>query len=163
MDPFEALYSTYRDDVYHFLLKLTSNQADLAEELTQETFYQAILSFGRFRGGCHVKTWLCQIAKNVYYKKIRNSRKEEEYVKNLMQQSDGKTASESADFSAAVLAVIQRFDAKTKDVMIYRLFAGLSYRQISEILQISEESARVIFSRGKARLKQELIKEGYGV
>lgn len=164
MDPFEALYSDYRDDVYHFLLKLTAYQADLAEEMTQETFYQAILSFGRFRGSCHVKSWLCQIAKNTYYKKIRSSRREEEYVKSFAHQSqqpDMEGRTESAEFSAAVLTIIRGFDSKTRDVMLYRLFADLPYRQISALLGISEESARVIFSRGKVRLRDELIKEGY--
>lgn len=165
MNPFETLYRDYRDDVYHFLLKLTSYQTDLAEELTQETFYQAILSFGRFRGGCHVKTWLCQIAKNVYYKKVRKSRREEEYVKTVAQQQlpDAGKIAESAEFSATVLQVIQRFDTKTKDVMLYRLFSDLPYRQISALLEISEESARVIFSRGKVKLRNELYKEGYMV
>ena len=65
MDPFAELYEKYQPDIYRFLLRMLGGDALAAEELTQETFYQAFLSFGRFRGDCTVKTWLCQIAHNV--------------------------------------------------------------------------------------------------
>ena len=70
-DPFAKLYETYQPDIYRFLLRISGGEPLIAEELTQETFYQAFLSFGRFRGECTVKTWLCQIAKNVYGKFVR--------------------------------------------------------------------------------------------
>ena len=63
MDPFEELYTEYRQDIYRCICKLTDYDLDLSEELLSETFYQAFLSFGRFRGECEIKTWLCQIAK----------------------------------------------------------------------------------------------------
>ena len=56
MDPFAELYEKYQPDIYRFLLCLTGGDALAAEELTQECFCQAFLSFGRFRGECIVKT-----------------------------------------------------------------------------------------------------------
>ena len=63
---FEALYEAYFPRIYAFLLKLTEDR-DLAEELTQETFYQAFVSFHRFRGESDVFTWLASIGKHTYY------------------------------------------------------------------------------------------------
>ena len=60
----EEIYQKYAKTVYRYLLSLT-NDEDLAEELTQETFYQAIRSSDRFDGSCKLTTWLCAIAKNV--------------------------------------------------------------------------------------------------
>ena len=37
------------------------------EELTQETFYQAVRSIDRFDESCKITTWLCAIAKNQYF------------------------------------------------------------------------------------------------
>ena len=60
----EEIYQRYAKTVYHFLLARTRNE-DLAEELTQETFYQAIRSIDRYDESCKLSTWLCGIAKNV--------------------------------------------------------------------------------------------------
>ena len=43
MDPFEELYTEYRQDIYRFICKLTDYDLDLSEELLSETFYQAFL------------------------------------------------------------------------------------------------------------------------
>ena len=71
MDAFENIYRTYKEDVYRFICKLTNYNHDVTEELMAETFFQAFISFHRFKGKCEVKTWLCQIAKNVYSGYIR--------------------------------------------------------------------------------------------
>ncbi|MBQ8800048.1 MAG: RNA polymerase sigma factor [Lachnospiraceae bacterium] len=76
MVEFEELYLKYYKDIYYFILKLTGYRDDLAEELTQESFYQAFVSLGRFRGECEIKSWLCQIAKNTYYKHLRTHAKQ---------------------------------------------------------------------------------------
>ena len=68
MDDFEEIYRTFQPDVFRFLMRMSGCDQHTAEELTQETFYQAFLSFGKFRGECSMRTWLFQIAKNVYGK-----------------------------------------------------------------------------------------------
>lgn len=68
----EEIYQKYAQTVYKYLLSKIRN-ADLAEELTQETFYQAVRSIERFDGSCKISTWLCAIAKNqllAYYGSI---------------------------------------------------------------------------------------------
>lgn len=71
MEDFEEIYRKYQPEVFRFILRMTGSEPQTAEELTQETFYQAFLSFGRFRGECSMRTWLFQIAKNVYAKFVR--------------------------------------------------------------------------------------------
>ena len=52
--------------------------ADLAEELTAETFYQAVRSIGRYDGSCRLSVWLCQIAKHLWYQHLRKTRRQSE-------------------------------------------------------------------------------------
>ena len=61
----EDVYQEHSHMVYRYLLSLT-HDADLAEELTQETFYQAIKKLDYFNAESKVSTWLCGIAKNLY-------------------------------------------------------------------------------------------------
>ena len=66
----EDIYQTYADEVKKFLICLTSD-VDLAEELTQETFYQAVKSINRYNGECKMSVWLCQIAKHSFYNYLK--------------------------------------------------------------------------------------------
>ncbi|MGN1051659.1 MAG: RNA polymerase sigma factor, partial [Acutalibacteraceae bacterium] len=77
-------YKKYSEIVYKYLYSLCRNQ-DVAEELTQETFYRAIKSSKNFTGECKVTTWLCQIAKHIWYQ-------------DLEKKSKKKTVSLSEDF-----------------------------------------------------------------
>ena len=70
----EKDFEEYGMFVFKYLMSLCGN-ADLAEELTQETFYRAIRSSGKFDGNCKVSTWLCQIAKHIWYQELEGERK----------------------------------------------------------------------------------------
>ena len=72
MDDMSAIYQQHARTVYKFLLA-QCHDPDLAEELTQETFYQAVRSIGRFDGSCKVSVWLCQIAKHLWYQHLRSA------------------------------------------------------------------------------------------
>ena len=69
------VYQQYRDMVYGYLFRLCQNQ-DLAEELTQETFYQALKKWNAFRGKSDIGTWLCSIARNQYFQILRRKKEQ---------------------------------------------------------------------------------------
>ena len=69
MEDFEAIYQEYYQRVFAFLFKMCQDR-DLSEELTQESFYQALKSFHRYDGSCSLFTWLAAIAKNTYFKHL---------------------------------------------------------------------------------------------
>ena len=66
MQSMDEIYQKYAQMVYKFWLSRICN-LDIAEELMQETFYQAIRTIDRFDESCQLSTWLCAIAKNVYH------------------------------------------------------------------------------------------------
>lgn len=142
-------------------MKLTSYDKMLSEELTQETFYRAMINITSFRGECHIKTWLTSIAKNSFYTYLRK-RKREVYTDTILESTkDEKIESpaksyEEKEMIENVLNIISSFEERTKDIMIYRLFTDLTYQQIAKLYNISESSAKVIFFRGKAALHKEL-------
>lgn len=162
MQDFQQLYEDYHKDVNRFILKISGYQQDLAEELTQETFYQAIKSFSQYKGDCAVKTWLFQIAKNTFYQHLRKSYKVNQLTEILrLKYDENYTLSpqeqiEQRELIELIHAIIESFDGKTKDVLLYRLYSDVTYSQISLLLKISENSAKVIFYRGKVALQQKL-------
>ena len=76
MKDLDAVYRQHAQTVYKFLLS-QCRDSQAAEELTQETFYQAVRSIDRFDGSCKVSVWLCQIAKHLWYQHLRKRKPEE--------------------------------------------------------------------------------------
>ena len=65
----DVIYREYVDSVFRFLMTLCREEGT-AEELNQETFYQAVKSADKYDGTCKVSTWLCQIAKHLWYQEL---------------------------------------------------------------------------------------------
>lgn len=159
---FQELYQRYNKDIYYFILKMTYYNSDLAEELTQETFYQLYISLSRFKGKCDIKTWICTIAKNVCFKYYRKnplvvSMDQVHYNNNV--QMDFEKMIDNKEVASQIIAEILKLRKKYREVLIYRLCFDLSFESIGEILDINQNSAKVIYFRGKEMIKNRL--EGF--
>lgn len=156
MESMEQLYENYAQTVYRYLYSLTQN-ADLSEELTQETFYQAMKTIHQFRGDCKLSVWLCQIAKRAWYKELnKNKRKPSVSLDELeiplpASQDPEKDILRNED-KLAMFRTLHQLDAKTKEVMYLRLSGELSFAEIGDIVGQSENWARVTFYRGKQKM-----------
>lgn len=84
----EKLYREYFTPVYRYALSLV-HDPDLAEEITQETFFRALRKIDDYRGEASLKVWLCQIAKNLCF----DSAKRQAKMTPLMMQGEDDAAS----------------------------------------------------------------------
>ena len=66
MSDIEMAYIQYAQDVHRHLFSLSNNE-DLAEDLTQETFFRAMRTIHTYDGSCKLSVWLCQIARHIWY------------------------------------------------------------------------------------------------
>lgn len=147
------VYRKYADMVYRYLLSLT-HDSHVAEELTQETFYQAIRSSGKYDGSCKISTWLCAIAKNVLLTYRRKNPQHEEL--DALNDHSSLSAEDQALGSLERVELLRRLHLlgdPFREVLYLRIFGDLSFREIGEILEKSENWARVTFYRGKEKLK----------
>ena len=71
---FEDIYKKYYSSLNKYLLSLTRSE-DLAEELTQETFFKALKNINKYDEKYKMLTWLCQIGKNTYYSLYKKNKK----------------------------------------------------------------------------------------
>ena len=163
MEDFEEIYNKFQPEVYRFLLRLTNFDKLLAEELAQETMYQAFLSFGRFRGECSLRTWLFQIAKNVHAKAIRKETRQREMTERHAEtESPAPTENlERQEMLARLRELIADLDEPARTIMQYRLYSDAGYAEIGRILNIRANTAAVIYNRTVARLRKAM-KERYG-
>ena len=185
LDHMEEVYRRHAQTVYRYLLSRTGN-SDIAEELTQETFYQAVKNANKFNGSCTVVTWLCAIAKNKLYEHMRKKnrelliddaesapvnsqitkagRSEKRMISNdsaaRLQDVQTVTSAEAEIISSEnrieLMRALQQLDPGMREVIYMRLFGELSFREIGEVLGRSENWARVTYYRGKERLKKNI-------
>ena len=154
MDDMSAIYQQHAQTVYKFLLSQT-RAPDLAEELTQETFYQAVRSADRFDGGCKVSVWLCQIAKHLWYQHLRKRNREalmpEEGIDVPLPSAEEDLLEQEGRLD--LLRSIHSLPADQREVVYLRAFGGLSFLEIGDVLGKTETWARVTFYRSKEKLR----------
>ena len=133
-----------------------------AEELTAETFYQAVRSIGRYDGSCRLSVWLCQIAKHLWYQHLRKTRRQSETLTEDITlpvpsaEDDVLLRAEYLD----LLRAVHTLPEPAREVLYLRLFGGLSFREISDVLGKTENWSRVTFYRAKERLKGAMEQDG---
>lgn len=159
---FEQIYIDHYRRIYAFLLKLCRDP-QTAEELTQETFYQAYVSILRYNGQCEIFTWLAAIAKNVFFKYLRKTKAQsftiDLYVTDLtapLSDEPGYRLMREVDITR-VRRAIAGMPKKYSEVLILRIYGELPYEEIAKKLGISVNSAKVIFLRAKNYIKEVLL------
>ena len=157
----EDLYVQHAQAVYRYLFSLCG-EADTAEELTQETFYRALRSLESFRGDCSPQTWLCAIAKRLWFQELSRRGRLAPLTEEAPAPDDPARETEERALRLSLYRAMQRLDGDTREVMHLRLAGDFSFREIGEILGRSEVWARVRFYRGKGELTKILGGDGNG-
>ncbi|SHJ88811.1 RNA polymerase sigma-70 factor, ECF subfamily [Clostridium amylolyticum] len=161
MQSIEEIYREQAQTVYRFLYSYI-NDADLSEELTQETFIRAMKSLNKYNGKCKISVWLCQIAKHLLYQELEKKNKNKTTpLDNNMEFSTCSTEELiiSSEGKKEIYKNIQALDGITKEVMYLRLTGDLSFKEIGEILNKTENWARVTFFRGKSKIIRRMQDE----
>ena len=150
----EDIYKDYAQIVFKFLISLC-NDADTAEELTQETFYRAIKSANRYDGTCKVSTWLCQIAKHLWYQEIDKRKRKGTSILDDSMVSDKSGPEEELSLKAEKMQLIKAvhiLDGTAKEVVLLRITGAFSFKEIGEVFNKNESWARVTFYRAKQKI-----------
>ena len=156
MESFEAVYEELFPQVYRYLLVLCGDR-DLAEELAQETFFQAIQRIDSFRGDCKLYVWLCQIGKRKYLAGLRRQKRSGEMPDLERQPSPDQLEERLLDRESA-MELLRRLHALPepyREVFSLRVFGELSFGEIAQLFSRTESWARVTYHRARSKLKEE--------
>ena len=156
MEEMVEIYKKYMPQVYKFLFSLC-HDVHLSEELTHETFFQAMKSIDNFHGDCRLYVWLCSIAKHLWYKELK--KKKRETAAENAEQADYRNLTEnSAIQKVEVIELYKKLhllEEPVREVMYLRLNADFTFKEIGEIMGKDENWARVTFYRGKQKIRKE--------
>ncbi len=157
-EAFEKLYETYYMRVYSYVMTLAGKQ-HMAEEITQEAFYKAFTAKSSFRGESNEVTWLCAIARNLFLDEMRRQSKSAEADLDANADSGINIESEVEDRDASyrIHQALQELEEPYRRVFELRIFGELSFREIGDICEKTENWARVTYHRAKLKLQNSIF------
>lgn len=162
MRGFDELYHTHGKPVYRFLLALTGDEGQ-AEELLQETFYQAFLHIDRFEGRSSLYTWLCCIGKNAWLRECRRrSRYADTPYEELRLEASAPTPEEAMlrrEQAQRLRQAVLELEDPQREVFILHAYGGLKLKEIAALHQKSESWARVTYFRARKTIQEVLSDE----
>lgn len=128
----------------------------MAEEIAQETFYNALKNISKYNPEMKMLTWLCTIAKNTYFTEIKKQSRcevldddiisEESIIDNIIIQEE----------SSEILQIVHQLEEPYKKVFSLRTFGDYSFKQIGDYFKKTESWARVTYHRSKSIIKERL-------
>lgn len=155
----EDIYEKYAPKIYNYIYSLCKDN-DIAEEILQDTFYSAIKNIDNFKGNSSIYTWLCKIAKN-NWKNYLNRKNKIKFI-SLEENTLTFSAPENIEDRQGLFRIYEamhKLDATTKEIVLLRLHSNLSFKEIADLFNKSEQWARTNFYRGKLKIRRELENE----
>jgi len=163
---FENLYQTYYQKVYDFTLRRVSDP-HVAEDLTSSIFEKIVKSLNDFQWqGITVSAWIFRIARNMVIDHYRKNNKHKGDVSLDLVSNFIESKSESAlemliddEIQIKLYNAIREFRDEDQYLIYYKYFEGLSNKEISDLMQMSETNIGTRLHRIRKKLRQYLNNE----
>ena len=157
MESFESIYLTYFRDVELYLRAICHDEL-LAEELTEQVFFQALKALPTFRGECDIRTWLCAMGRNGYLSYLRKLRPSEDI--DEIQIPDPRQSVEEQVFdreqAMAIHRVLHDLPEPYKEVFSLRIFGQLSFGDIGNLFGRTANWACVTYHRARQKIRDQM-------
>lgn len=170
MDAFDVLLGKYRKPIVHFMFRMVHNQG-VAEELAQEVFLRVYRSRETYRAEARFSTWLYRIATNLGVNHARDTRHERTASTIYLDAVDaetGTTPDVADDTPSAEADLLQRermnairqhvmaLPERQKTAVLMHKYEGMDYKQIGEVLKLSESATKSLLFRAYQTLREKL-------
>ncbi len=157
-DAFDQLVRRHQKGMWRLVRRYVRNDADAAD-VTQQAFVRAFRGLAGFRGTATVRSWLFRIAINCALSWLRDHKREQpaEIGEDALVDSaaaPGKIA--DGQDNAMLRAAIEKLPPKQKMVLELRVFDDLSFKEVAELADCTENTAKVNFHYAVKRLRDIL-------
>jgi RNA polymerase sigma-70 factor (ECF subfamily) len=167
---FEYLVEKYRRPMLGFMYRVTRN-THLAEELAQEVFLRVYRARATYNAEAKFSTWLYRIASNLSVNYIRDTKHERPEMSVSLDEPDEETGTtlDLADKGlnaeqdllrrerlSAIKRHVQSLPERQRNAVFMHKYQGMDYRQIAEVLNISESATKSLLFRAYETLRERL-------
>lgn len=154
---FEKLYDSYFKKIYRFIYYRTGHK-ETAEDITSQTFIKALEKIQGFDlGRGTFSAWIYCIARNKVIDHYRTRKSELDISKVWGLGKDPNLDIEARDRLREAENYLKKIKKDQREIVLMRIWDGLSYKEIAEITGKSEANCKMIFSRTIGKLKEEIV------
>lgn len=161
---FGELVQRHQRQVYYLVWRYVRNDED-AKDLTQATFVRAWQNAANFRGDACVRTWLYRIAVNLALNHVRDRGRwqgADVEPESLPVESATAERLAEAETSQQLLKAVEQLPPKQRLVVELRVQEGLTFREVADVAECSEDAAKANFHHAIKRLRTLLKADGQG-
>jgi len=159
LEKFGDLYKAYFDKIYRFIYYKTHHK-ETTEDIVSQTFFKALDKIKNFdfKKG-NFSSWLYLIARNLVIDYYRTEKASIDIydIWDLTDDEDIERDAEIKEQLQKVRAYLKGLKGEYREIILMRVWGGLSYKKIAEIVGKSEPNCRMIFSRVINQLRKEEI------
>jgi len=155
---FDLLVRRHQKGMWRLVRRYVKSDADAAD-VTQLAFVRAFRGLAAFRGSATVRSWLYRIAINCALSWLRDHRREQPTVlaeDALVDANPAPAQLAAGDDRAQLRQAIEQLPPKQKLVLELRVFDDLSFKEVAELADCSENTAKVNFHYAVKRLRDIL-------
>ena len=167
-EAFKIIVESWQDLVYNTAIGLLQNAED-AEDIAQEVFMQVFESISSFKGESKLSTWIYRITVSKCLDHIRKKKRKKRFafVQSLYGKNDGVMIeppdffhpgikAENKENAAILFHAVEQLPENQKTAFILNKMENLSYREISDIMKLTEAAVDALLQRAKNNLKKTL-------
>lgn len=165
IEAFGELVDKYKKGLFSFIVKMTGSRHD-SEEILQEVFIRAFKNIDRYDDRWMFSTWLYSIAVNNCRNYMRKSGKRQTVPIDDFADNDNpsgygnpENVYERTERRREIILLINSLKDKQRIPLILKYVMDFSYSQISDILGISEEAAKMRVLRAKKAICRKYMEK----
>lgn len=145
----ENIYDTIGKLIHSIALSITHNLPD-SEDIMQETFIEIVKSVNQYKENTNPKAWILKIVKNKSYDLMRKNKfKSYENIDNIDEK-----LSNLIDYSMfETFDILNTLNFEDKSIVLYRIYAGLSFDDIADIFNKSYAAVNKRYNRALEKLR----------
>ncbi len=157
---FENLYNRYHEDIFRYVYQRLDSK-EMAFDITQQVFMKALANIKRYQfKGVPFSAWLYRVASNelnTFFTKTKQQRTINIESVNLESLSEKIDDDDNADMKQKLVEQLAVLDSKEIELIEMRYFEKRPFKEIGEILSITENNAKVRVYRVIDKLKKVLM------
>lgn len=155
-EAFQTLYYRYNHRAYFYALSLLGHEHQ-AEEVVQETFLSIISKMSEYRPEGSFKSYLFTSLRNrVIDIKRKESGVREVAPEDSLDLFEGTAQDPQDDQSQMVSQALLNLPLKQREVLILKIYDGMTFQEIGELMGISESTAASRYRYGCEKLRSKL-------
>lgn len=171
-EAFRALLEAHQKQVFNLCLRMVGNPEDAAD-LSQEAFIRAWKGLPFFQQDCAFSTWLYRLTSNVCIDFLRSRKHRDAVSITFLDESEDACQWDLPDPAQgpeeqaiagedreSVISALNDLDAEYRQALTLRAVNGLSYSEISQVLDISEGTVKSRISRAREQIRRKVLQSG---